>query len=74
VRHPEGWSVAGILTVRERSPPVELTLVGLSASTRAAVLPAAGTVDRCAHGITQMPGMAARRRLSVEITARGTRT
>ena len=31
------------------------------------------TVDRYAHGITMMPGMAARQ-LSVQITARATRT
>jgi len=30
------------------------------------------TVDRYAHGITMLPGMAARR-LSVQITARATR-
>ena len=45
---------------------------GVSAEGAAIVFRADCTVDRYAHGITMMPGMAARR-LSVQITARATR-
>jgi polyisoprenoid-binding protein YceI len=71
-QHRGGWSVAGVLTVKERTAPVELTVTDVSADGTAIVFHAACTVDRYAHGITMMPGMAARR-LSIEITARATR-
>jgi polyisoprenoid-binding protein YceI len=71
-QHPEGWSVAGILTVSGRAAPVELTVTGVSAEAAAIVFRAACTVDRYAQGVTMMPGMAGRR-LSVEITTRATR-
>jgi hypothetical protein len=45
---------------------------GVSAEGAAIVFRADCTVDRYAHGITMMPGMAVRR-LSVQITARATR-
>lgn len=64
--------MARSLTVRGRAAPVELTVTGVSAEAAAIVFHAAGTVDRYAHGVTMMPGMAARR-LSVEIAARATR-
>jgi hypothetical protein len=55
-----------------QSDPVELTVDGVSAERAAIVFRVDCTVDRYAHGITMMPGMAARR-LSVQITARATR-
>ena len=67
-QHREGWSVAGVLTVKGRTAPVELTVTSASAEGAAIVLRADCTVDRYAHAITMMPGMAARR-LSVQITA-----
>jgi hypothetical protein len=45
------------------------TVADVWAEGAAIVFPADCTVDRYAHGITMMPGMAARR-LSVRITAR----
>lgn len=71
-QHQGGWSVAGVLTVKGRTAPVELTVTSASAEDAAIVFRADCTVDRYAHGITMMPGMAARR-LSVQITARATR-
>lgn len=67
-----GWSVAGLLTVKGRTAPVELTVTGISAEGAAIAFRADCTVDRYAHAITMMPGMAARR-LSVQITAHATR-
>jgi polyisoprenoid-binding protein YceI len=71
-QHRGSWSVTGILTVKGRTAPVELTVVGVCAEGAAIVFRADCTVDRYAHGITMMPGMAARR-LSVQITARAAR-
>lgn len=71
-QHREGWSVTGVLTVKGRTAPVELTVADISAEGAAIVFRADCTVDRYVHGITMMPGMAARR-LSVQITARATR-
>jgi polyisoprenoid-binding protein YceI len=67
-----GWSVAGVLTVKGRTAPIELTVNGISVEGAAIVFQADCTVDRYAHAITMMPGMAARR-LSVQITVRATR-
>lgn len=67
-----GWSVAGVLTVKGQTAPVELTVTSASAEGAAIVVRADCTVDRYAHAITMMPGMAARQ-LSVQITARATR-
>jgi hypothetical protein len=71
-QHRGGWSVTGVLTIKGHAAPVELTVDGVSAEGAAIVFRADCTVDRYAHGITMMPGMAARR-LSVQITARATR-
>jgi polyisoprenoid-binding protein YceI len=67
-----GWSVAGVLTVKGQTAPVELTVTSASAEGAAIVVRADCTVDRYAHAITMMPGMATRQ-LSVQITARATR-
>ncbi len=71
-QHGGGWTVTGVLTVKGRTAPVELTVTGVSAEDAAIVFRAYGTVDRYAHGITVMPGMAARR-LSIQVAARATR-
>jgi hypothetical protein len=52
--------------------PIELNITDVSSAGNAIVLLAGATVDRYAHGITMMPGVAARR-LSVQITARAAR-
>jgi polyisoprenoid-binding protein YceI len=71
--HQGGWSVAGFLEVKGRTAPIELNVTDVSSAGNAIVLLADATVDRYAHGITMMPGMAARR-LSVQITARAARS
>jgi polyisoprenoid-binding protein YceI len=71
--HQAGWSVAGFLEVKGRMAPIELNVTDVSSAGNAIVLLADATVDRYAHGITMMPGMAARR-LSVQITARAARS
>jgi polyisoprenoid-binding protein YceI len=65
------WAVTGVLTVKGRPAPIELTLSDVRAEGASFVFRASGTVDRYAHGVTSMRGMAARR-LSVEITAHAT--
>ena len=62
-----------MLTVKGRPAPLELTVTDVTAEGTALVLRATGTVDRYTHGVTMMRGMAARH-LSVEVTARATRT
>ncbi len=71
-QHEGGWSVTGVLTVKGHAAPVELTVTGVSAEDAAIIVRAECTVDRYAHGITMLPGMAARR-LSVQVAARATR-
>jgi polyisoprenoid-binding protein YceI len=70
--HQAGWSVAGFLEVKGRAAPVELTVTDVSPAGDAIILRADATVDRYAHGITMLPGMAARR-LCVQVTARAVR-
>ena len=71
--HQGGWSVAGFLEVKGRVAPIELNVTDVSSDGNALVVTAEGIVDRYAHDITTMPGMAARQ-LSVKITARATRS
>jgi polyisoprenoid-binding protein YceI len=66
------WRVAGQLTVKGRTAPVQLTVDRATTSGSSLVIHATGQVDRYAHGVTTMKGMAARL-LSFEITATGTR-
>jgi len=68
----DGWTVSGVLTVKEQPAPVELAVTDISAEGSTFVLRASGTVDRYAHGITALRGMAARY-LSVQVTIRATR-
>jgi polyisoprenoid-binding protein YceI len=64
--------VSGVLTVKGRPAPLNLTVIGATAEETAVVFRASGTVDRYAHGVTMMRGMAARR-LLIKITAHATR-
>jgi polyisoprenoid-binding protein YceI len=68
----DGWAVSGVLTVRGRSAPLNLTVTEATAEGTAVVFHASGALDRYAHGITMMRGMAARH-LSLKITAHATR-
>lgn len=69
VRDGDRWLVRGKITVRGTSAPVELTVVESSAVTTGLTLRATGKVDRYAHGITKMKGMAGRY-LTLETNAR----
>lgn len=71
-RSGDGWAVSGVLTVKGRPAPLNLTVTEATAEGTVVVFRASGTVDRYAHGITMMRGMAARS-LSIEITAYATR-
>lgn len=71
-RNAARWTVSGVLTVKGRSAPLDLTVTDVTTEGTTLILLASGTVDRYAHGVKSMPGMAARN-LSVEITARATK-
>jgi hypothetical protein len=55
-----------------RPAPLDLTVADVATEGDALVFRASGTVDRYAHGVTAMRGMAARH-LTIQITARATR-
>ncbi len=67
------WVLRGEITARGTSAPVELTVVESRADASGLTLRATGTVDRYAHGITKMKGMAGRY-LAVDISAHAIRT
>ncbi|MER5513861.1 YceI family protein [Streptomyces sp. NPDC002763] len=68
VQHREGtWTGTGSLTVKGVSAPVECTVQSIERKGDAVVFTAHGKVDRYAHSITMMPGMAARY-LTFEVT------
>jgi polyisoprenoid-binding protein YceI len=71
-RSGDRWTVSGVLTVRGRTAPLDLTVTGAAMEGTAVVFRASGAIDRYAHGITMMRGMAARH-LTIEITAYATR-
>ena len=71
-RGGDGWTVSGVLTVKGRPAPLDLTVTSIATDGDALVFRASGTVDRYAHGITAMRGMAARH-LAIQITARASR-
>jgi polyisoprenoid-binding protein YceI len=58
---PEGWVVAGRLTVGEATSSLEVRVVELSVDDRELRLTAVAAVDRYAFGVTGMRGLAARR-------------
>jgi polyisoprenoid-binding protein YceI len=64
------WTLKGTLTARGVSAPVEFTVTDATTDNRQLTLAATATVDRYAHGITAMKGMAGRYlRLTAEIHA-----
>lgn len=69
VRDGDRWLLRGKITARGTAAPVELTVVESAADTTGLTLRATGRVDRYAHGITKMKGMAGRY-LTLEINAR----
>ena len=66
------WVLRGELTARGGTAPVELTIVEAVTDPAGLTVRATGTVDRYAHGITKMKGMAGRY-LHLQITARADR-
>lgn len=62
------WTGTGSLTVKGASAPVEFTVTNIERKGDSVVFTALGKVDRYAHGITMMRGMAARY-LTFEVTA-----
>jgi polyisoprenoid-binding protein YceI len=60
VRTRDGWLVRGQLTARGRTASVDLTVVTARADEQGLAIEAEGRVDRYAHGVTLMKGMAAR--------------
>jgi polyisoprenoid-binding protein YceI len=71
-RRGDTWTATGTLTVKGKSAPAELTVTNIEPVGGSIVFTAHGTVDRYAHGITMMRGMAARH-LSFDITAHATK-
>jgi polyisoprenoid-binding protein YceI len=65
------WHVTGQLLVKRHSAPVDITLDQITTSGTALKLQAHGEIDRYAHGVTAMKGMAAKI-LTFVITAEGT--
>jgi polyisoprenoid-binding protein YceI len=57
---PDGWAIRGLLTARGTTAPVELTVVTARADNQDLATEAEGRVDRYAHVITLMKGIAAR--------------
>lgn len=71
-RTTDGWVVAGLLTVRGKAAPIEFTLTATESSGTDVSIRAKTRVDRYAHGITKMKGMAARY-LEVDVTVQARR-
>lgn len=72
-RRGDGWVLTGTLAVKGKSAPVEITVTSVERIGSSTVFTAHGTVDRYAHGITMMRGMAARH-LTFDITAHATKS
>jgi polyisoprenoid-binding protein YceI len=66
------WHVRGRLEVKGHSAPVDLTLDQLTTSGTSLELQAHGEIDRYAHGVTAMKGVAAKI-LTFVVTAEGKR-
>jgi polyisoprenoid-binding protein YceI len=66
------WRLRGHITARGTTAPVELTVVEATTTGQSLVLRATAKVDRYAHGISKVKGMAGRY-LNLEITAFATR-
>jgi polyisoprenoid-binding protein YceI len=72
VRTSDGRLIRGLLTVRGTTAPVDLTVLNAHADDRSLAIDAEGRVDRYAHGVTLMKGVAARY-LDIRITIRAER-
>jgi polyisoprenoid-binding protein YceI len=72
-KNDEGWVVAGTLTARGQQSPIELLVTSVAGSANSLTFVAHGRIDRYAHGITAMKGIAGRH-LDIEITSVATRT
>jgi polyisoprenoid-binding protein YceI len=59
-RHEGGWTLRGRLTVRGETVPVDFLITQSEVNGPQVSIRAAGRVDRYAHGVTKMKGMAAR--------------
>lgn len=73
VRKGDQWVLRGEITARGNTAPAEFTLLQSRADAAGLTLQATGTVDRYAHQITKMKGMAGRF-LNLEISIRATRS
>jgi polyisoprenoid-binding protein YceI len=60
IRHDRGWTVRGRLTVRANTAPVDFLITQSTINGPEVSIRAAARVDRYAHQITKMKGMAAR--------------
>lgn len=66
-----GWLVRGVLTVRGTGAPLDLDVTDVRTTATGLAMTATGTVDRYAHGLVRMKGMAGRRlRLTISAAAR----
>lgn len=71
--HSDGnWTLKGTLAAAGSPAPVDLAVVDLRSGDSSIDVHATAEVDRYAHGITKMKGMAGRM-ISLDITARATR-
>jgi polyisoprenoid-binding protein YceI len=68
IRHYRGWTLRGRLTVRGNTAPVEFLITQSRVNGPEVSIRAGARVDRYAHGITKMKGMAARH-LDLELRA-----
>jgi len=72
VRDDASWLLRGTITARGNTAPVELTIIEATTDPTGLALRATGKVDRYAHGITKLKGMAARH-LTLDISAHADR-
>lgn len=68
IRHDQGWTLRGRLTVRGNSAPADFVITQSRVSGPEVSIRATARVDRYAHRITKMKGMAARH-LDLELRA-----
>lgn len=68
----QGWVLRGEITARGVIAPIELKVIEVAMEGDVITLRVTGTVDRYAHGITKMKGMAGRY-LALDIRARAVR-
>jgi polyisoprenoid-binding protein YceI len=66
------WTLRGELTVRDRTSPIELAITEVDGDDSTLILHASAQVDRYAHGVSKMKGMAARH-LTLDIAVTATR-